>query len=269
MKSLYTMGAVLILAFLIIGPSAAQNGIDPEALIARILAVDSQQRNAIHDLILDAEYVEGEHKKDKGFVEKVKFEKKIYIKYEPDTTKFFEDYRAYYKDGKAKSEKDLRKQARERRKKKKKRKAHDISYAMLKPFYPDQRGAYEIDYLGVSSEEIENQVCHQFRVTSKVKDSEHINGNFFFEADGFHLVRVDCSPAKLVKKTMFKMKELKMSIVYRESPEGFWLPSRFDISGKGKAMFLIGVKFAGTEYYRNPIVNSGISDDVFEVRDGE
>ena len=29
-------------------------------------------------------------------------------------------------------------------------------------------------------------------------------------------------------------------------------------------MWIIGVKVKGTEYYRNPVVNSGIEDKVFE-----
>jgi hypothetical protein len=33
-------------------------------------------------------------------------------------------------------------------------------------------------------------------------------------------------------------------------------------------MFFIGVDFAGTEYYRNPEINTGINDSVFEAYDG-
>ena len=57
-----------------------------------------------------------------------------------------------------------------------------------------------------------------------------------------------------------------MSILFGPDENGFWFPRKFDVAGKGKAMFFIGVKFAGTEYYRNPILNSNI-DDKFEVKD--
>jgi hypothetical protein len=66
---------------------------------------------------------------------------------------------------------------------------------------------------------------------------------------------------------MFKLNELNMSLTYEPTIEGFWLPRQFEIVGKGKAALLIGVSFAGREYYRNPIVNSPIADSLFEVSD--
>jgi len=81
-------------------------------------------------------------------------------------------------------------------------------------------------------------------------------------------VKVDFSPARLVKKTFFKLKEMNMSIVYGPTEDGFWLPRQFEIEGKGKAMFFIGVKFSGVEYYRNPVINSGIDDQIFEEENG-
>ena len=94
-----------------------------------------------------------------------------------------------------------------------------------------------------------------------------INGDFYFEAGSFHLVRVDFSPAKLVKKAMFKLKELHMKLFYGLTPEGYWLPREFNIKGKGKAAFFFGVNISGRESYRNPIINSGIDDKIFEVID--
>ena len=68
---------------------------------------------------------------------------------------------------------------------------------------------------------------------------------------------------------MFKMKELKLSARFGLAGDSLWLPRQFDVQGKGKAMFFIGVKFAGTEHYRNPKINSGLADEMFEVNDGE
>ena len=268
--------AILSLAGLLLLPALTPavraqtqaSGIDPEVIIERVLAVEQQQRSEVSDVILDAEYVEGENK-DEGFVEKVRFDKRIYIKYLADTAWFHEEYLAYYKDGQLKSQKDLEKEARDRAEKKRKRKTRDISFPMLRPFYPESRDQYEISYIGIAVEKIAPFVCHQFRVASLVEDDEHIDGDFYVDAESFQLVRVDFSPAKLVKKTMFRMKELNMSIVYGPSPEGYWFPRQFDIEGKGKAAFFIGVKFAGTEYYSNPIVNSGIDDEIFEVNNGD
>lgn len=249
--------------------SAAQNqsGIDPEALIERILAVQAKQRSEVTDVAFDAEDVEGKKENDGRFNEEKRFVKKVYIRYLPDTAWYHEEYVEYYKDGELQLPDKRDKEAAKRSEKKEKRKTRDISYPILRPFYPDHRDQYVITYEGVAAEKINGYVCHHFSVRSKEKQSDCINGDFYFEAESFHLVRVDFSPAKLVKKTMFKLKQLQMSILYGPTRDGFWLPRQFDVEGKGKTAFFFGVKFAGTEYYRNPRINSGIKAEVFEVDD--
>lgn len=259
---------ILVLAFCAVGSGQPDEGIDPEALIERILLVDLAQRQNISDIVFDAEYIEGEEK-DGEFQEKVRFVKKIYIKYLPDTTLFFEDFLEYYKDGELKSEKDLLKETRDRKEKKQKRKIKNISFSMLEPFYDDYRPLYDIVYRGVVDDAVDGYVCHHFQVTALEEVDSLINGDFYFEPESFNLVRVDFSPARLVRKTMFRLKEMSMSIQYGPTRDGVWLPRQFDIEGKGKAMFFIGVKFAGTEYYRNPVVDGGIDDQIFEVTDGD
>ncbi|MFQ5453107.1 MAG: hypothetical protein ACE5D6_02850 [Candidatus Zixiibacteriota bacterium] len=249
----------------------AQNseGIDPNAIIERILAVDEEQRAKIKDITFDAEYIEGKKEDDGSFKEKEKFIKKIYLKYLADTVFYHEKYLEYYKEGKWQEQKKLDKEASKRIEKKKKRKRRDISYNMLKPFYTEQSTLYEIKYLGVAEENIEEYVCHHFKVAANEENDTLINGEYYFDAESFHLVRVDFSPAKLVKKTLFRLKEMRMSLIYGPTEDGFWLPRQFDIQGKGKAMFFIGVKFAGVEYYRNPVVNSNIGYEIFEVNNGK
>ena len=140
---------------------------------------------------------------------------------------------------------------------------------MIDPFLPENSDIYNVKYLGLDNEEVPGQVCHHFHVKAVNEDETLINGDYYFESNSFNMIKVDFSPAKLVKKTMFKMKNLNMSILLSPTPEGYWLPSRFDIEGKGKAMFFIGVNFSGTEYYRNPVINGGIDDSVFEVDNGK
>lgn len=245
-------------------PAPQVSGIDPEALIERILAVEAKQRSEIADIILDAENVQGKRESDGSLTEEKRFVKKIYMKYQPDTTWYQEKYLEYYKNGELQKPEERDKEAAEQIEKKRKRKTLDISYPVLSPFYPEQRGRYEITYEGVAADRIDEYVCHHFRVSSIEAESDYINGNYYFEAESFHLVKVDFSPAKLVRKTMFKLNRLNMSIRYRPTPEGWWLPRRFDVEGKGKAAFFIGVKFAATEYYGNPRVNTGIQAKVFE-----
>jgi len=265
----YTRTLIFLLALLAIGTacSAAQNGqgIDPQAIIEQILAVDSIQHANLHDLTMEAELLEGKMQ-DNGELEVNKrFIKEVYIKYLDDTALYHEEYKDYYEDGKEKSEDDLRKEAEERYKKKMERKGKDISYPILAPFYPEHRDEYDIRYEGVTDRMIEGYICHQFRVESKIEDDDHIDGDYYFEAESFHLVRCDFSPAKLVKKTMFKLSRLDMSLMYEPLNDDIWLPSRFSIVGKGKAALLFGVNFAGTEFYRNPKVNTGLPDSLFEA----
>ena len=56
------------------------------------------------------------------------------------------------------------------------------------------------------------------------------------------------------------MKELNLSILYKEFENNLWFPKKIEIVGKGKVMFIIGVKFTGTGYYSNPQINQDIED---------
>jgi hypothetical protein len=248
-------------------PAQRASGIDPDALIQQILNVQAKQRAAINDVILDAEYIEGDKENDGTLEEKKRFIKKIYVRYLPDTTWYHEDYLEYYKEGKLQEEKELAKQAREQAEKKQKRKTRNMAYPMLTPFEPHNQDQYVIAYQGVTEERIEGFVCHQFRVDAREKDPDRINGDYWFDAESFQLVRVDFSPAKLRKNIMFKLNRLSMTMTYAPTPDGYWLPRRFEIEGKGKAAFFFGTKFAATEYYSNPQINAGIQAEVFEVKD--
>lgn len=264
--ALWTFGIVLLLA----GFSYTQepvSGIDPEALIAQILKVNTEQQARLKDAVFDAEYVEGEAKEDGRFEEKLRFMKRISIKYFPDTAWFHEQYGQYYKDGKLQSDDDCRKAAKERLEKKRRRGAMDISYPMIRPFTPRHRGLYTITYQGIVSEKIDSYTCHKFTVAAIEPADSLINGDYYFESDGFHMVRVDFSPSKLVRRSMFKMNEMKMTLAFAPGGDDFWLPKQFRIQMRAKAMWVIGIKVSGTEEYRNARVNTGIDDKLFEVTD--
>jgi len=248
--------------------SQESGNIDPAAIIQRILSVEREQLDEIKDIIFEAEFVEGEFK-DNGFEEKVRFVKKIYLKFLPDTVLFHEDYLEYYKDGELQDDRDRKKEEVKRKEEKKKRKAYDISYSIYTPFYADQGEFYDIEYLGLAEEKVNDYVCHHFTVRAREEREGLIKGDYFFEAGSFNLVRVDFSPAKLVKKTMFKLSKLDMTLLNGPTPEGYWLPREFSIDGRGKSAFFFGVDFNGREYYRKPIINSGIDDKIFEVEEND
>jgi hypothetical protein len=243
-------------------------GIDPEALIAQILVTDAHQREDVKDVTFESQYIEGEET-EKGFKEKVRFNKKVHIKYFKDTAWYHEEYLEYYKEGELQSMKECAGAAKEKMEKKKRRKSKDISYNMLEPFYPAKRPLYDVTYSGVSDIKIDGRSCHHFVVRAKEPADSLINGDYYFESESFNLAKVDFTPAKLIKSVWFKMSKLDMSIQYSPVGDGWWLPSQFSIEGKGKATLFIGVTFGGTEYFRNPVINAGLNDELFKVSNGE
>jgi hypothetical protein len=170
---------ILLLAVLTLPPEsgiATQESlnIDPAAIIQRILAVEREQRDEIKDIIFETEYIEGEYKDD-VFKEKVRILKRTYLKYLPDTVLFHEDYLEYYKDGVLQDNKELRKEEAKRKEEKKKRNSYDISYSMYTPFHPDRRELYDIEYLGLAEEKVDDYVCHHFTVRAREEEEGLIN----------------------------------------------------------------------------------------------
>ena len=239
-------------------------GVDPGALIEQILATDGHQREAVRDVTFESQYIEGEETK-KGFEEKARFNKRVQIKYLKDTAWYHEEYLEYYKEGELQSMKECAEAGKEKLAKKKRRKSKDISYNMVEPFYAAKRPLYEITYKGIAEDKIDGRSCHHFVVKAKEPDEKLVNGDYYFEGETFHLAKVDFSPSKMMHTIWFNFSKLNMSISYSPTADGWWLPSQFFIEGKAKATLFIGVKFGGTEYFRNPVVNSGLDDKLFEV----
>ena len=236
--------------------SQQQTAIDADAIIQKVVEVEARQRAEIRDVIFDAEYIELEKDDNGEMKEKMRLEKTVTLKYVNDSVLYDETFNAYYKKGELMSEDELATIARERTERKKKRGSRDISYSILSPFYDQNKQDYSITYLGVHDSTISDYLCHKFKVESLTEDKKAINGEYYFDADSFHLVKVDFAPAKKGGNFFFKMKKLEMSMMFAPDSDGYWFPTRFDITGQGKAMFFIGVSWAGTEYFRNPRVNT-------------
>ena len=129
LKMVPGLAVLLVLVFSSV-VSGQSNGIDPEAIIERILSVESQMRESLKDVVFDAEYISGKTEDDGTFKEKTRFEKKVYLKFFEDTTWYYEEYLSYFKEGEQQSDDDLRKEAEDLIKKKKKRKGRDISHVV-------------------------------------------------------------------------------------------------------------------------------------------
>jgi len=241
-----------------------ETALEPDALIQKILTVEAKQRSEIQTVSFDAEYVEKESNRQGGYDERVRLEKKIRIKYLPDTVWYNEEYVRYFKNGEARPAEECDEIAAERKDKKKRRGSRDISYPILTPFKPESRGGYNIAYQGVDGSTVANYICHHFKVTSTTHDEDKIDGNYYFDAASFQLILVTFSPSKLSGNIMFKLDKLEMAMSYAPTADGHWLPQQFDINGKGKAAFFIDVDWSGTEYFHNPQVNTAMGDDIFK-----
>lgn len=256
-SKILTVSLTVIVALLVsTGFSQEESAIDSDAIIQKVVEVEARQKAELNSVIFDAEYIEMEKDENGGLKEKVRLEKTVTLKYTNDSVTYDEKFNAYYKNGVLMSEQDLVKIAREKTDKKKKRGSRDISYAILSPFYEENRQDYSIAYLGVQDSSVNAFLCHKFRVESLTKNDKAINGDYYFDADSFQLVKVNFTPARKGGNLFFKMKKLEMSMICAPNSDGYWFPTRFDIAGQGKAMFFIGVSWAGTEYFRNPRVNT-------------
>lgn len=260
---------LIILGLLIAAFTVAAQTESPDQLIEKIVQADKQHRDKLKDVVLLSEYIKGEEKDDGTFEEKIRFKKRISIKYLADTALMHEEYLSCIKDGKQLSEKDCLKAAEEDQEKKKRRSTPNISFPMVKPFYPERRALFTIAYKGVAGERVDNYLCHHFQVTAKEPSDTLLNGDFFFDTESLHLVRVTFSPSQLVNRTMFKMSKMNMALNYLPTPEGFWIPTEFSFVMKAKAMWIISVPTSATETYSDPIINGGLPDSLFEVKDDE
>lgn len=245
--------------FFLVYTVLAQSDSEANQIIVQILKVEQLQMDIVKNVMFDVVFIEGENK-DGTFVEKVRIEKTIYIKYKTDTAFLVEEFSAFYKNSVKQSDEKLQSFAEDRKVKKHNLTNYDISSSMLKPFYPQTKNFYTIEYLGIANDTIEGYICHSFKVKANNEDDQLLNGSYYFDTESFQLVRVDFSPAKMAKKGTFKMKKLNLSIIYKEYKNNLWFPKKIKIVGEGKVMFFIGVKFAGTGYFSNPMINQDIED---------
>ena len=259
---------IILILFAFVSSGMSQQ-LDKMQLVKKILEVEKTQKALVQDLTLDALFIEGKKEKDGRIKEKTRFMKKVFLKFLPDTTLMHEEYLEYLKKGKPQKEKDMLKEVTDRTEKKKKRKAKDISYSMYIPFYPENETIYDYELTGVHPELIEGHVCYALKLNALEETDSLINGTYYIDTTTFSFVRIDFAPAKLVKKMMFKLYKLNMTILFDKTEGGLNYPKQFTIDGKGKAALFIGVNFYVTEKYSNPVFNSGLDDKIFEVQDGK
>jgi len=245
----YIIGVVVLG---MVGLLNAEPIMDENDLINRMVSRYDEMWNDVEIVEYDAELLEGSLDDSGALKVEDRFLKQVVVTVLPDTTLLDEKYIAYYKDGELQDEDRLRKEAGKRIERREKSESRGISWPILTPFFPDQREYYEFIYRGVSDSLVSGFLCHVIDVRSLKEHDQRIHGTYYIDTKSLHPVRLDFRPSKLGGGTMFKLKQLDMTVWSAPVEDDLWLPTRFDITGKGRAALLVGVSFAGREYYRNP-----------------
>lgn len=263
-----------LLIFLILAVSAVaatQDSAKLTQIIDRVLAIDRAQNEFIKDITFDVASYEKSVGSDGKVKETKKYLKRVYMKrLEGGKYGYHEDYLDYYIDGVRQDSKDLDKMAQEKAEKKKKRGGKDIAFDMFAPLKPENSSLYIVTYEEISPKAVDGVTCYLVRAAADSTSAPEgvldtlVNCLYYIDTASYHIVLAEFAPAKLVSKFMFKMSTLDMSINYEPYSDSLWLPYRFHIRGKAKAMYFMGINFEGEEDYTNPVINADISDSLFQ-----
>jgi len=260
----------ILMAFLITlgiaGSIEAKGKITVGMLIDSVLAARQRQVDAVEDMTFDAVFYERRTDKDGNISEEKRYDKRIFVKQMNDTFYIHQQYRTLYLDGVRQPRELLVAEVDKKQEDRKKRGGRDFTYDLTIPLQMLYTGMYDVSYIGIDKEKIEGYTCYKLHAEAREENDTLINCMYYIDTESYNLVRVVFSPAKLASKFMFKLKELYMRINYQKYDSSIWIPRRFELLGKGKAAFFVGIYFQSEETYTNPVVNSGLDDSIFENR---
>jgi hypothetical protein len=247
-------------------PSFGQSGEGAklDSIVNRVIAVRDAEIAAINNLTLDAVSYEKREDGDGNVKETKKYIKKVHLK-KVDGGKYTyrEEYSGYFINGVRQDDKQLPKVAEERADRKKKRGGKDISFDIVSVLRPDMKKYYIVKFEGIAEKPVNGFECFKVRavadsgnVPDAIRDTL-VNILYYVDIVSYHVVKAEFAPANLISKFMFKMNTLDMSLEYEPYDETIWLPARFHIKGRAKAMYIMGIYFEGEEDYSNAVVNGG------------
>ncbi|MEW5923617.1 MAG: hypothetical protein AB1746_06485 [Candidatus Zixiibacteriota bacterium] len=263
------MRKVLLLIIVLLGFSGgaqAEEKMTVGSLIDSVLAARQRQLDAVSDMTFDAIFYERRTDKEGNITEEKRYDKKIYVKKIDDTFHIHQKYIALYLDGVRQDREALVAEVDKKQEERAKRGGRDFTYDLTIPLQMLYTGMYDVSYKGMTKEKVDGYICYMLRADAREDNDTLINCLYYVDTAGFNLVKVDFSPAHLTNKLMFKLKELNMTIHYKPYNTDIWIPDHFELQGRGKAAFFIGVYFQSEETYTNPVINSGLDDALFEER---
>lgn len=261
-----TVYIFLAMLFMLSRALSASDIIPLDELLDSVLAVKQIQEQSIDNMVIDAVFFERKLSGKGKVKEEKKYEKIIYLEKINDSLTQVDRYLACYKDGERLDDKKAEKEFAKKKEEKIKRKNRDLAFDMTIPMQPSHRKLYDIYYDSMSLQKIDNYDCLVVNAVAKEKTDSLIDCTYYFDKNSFHMVKVDFKPSKLVKKMMFKLNSLDMSLEYRPFNHEIWVPARFYIKGKGKAALFVGVHFESEEIYSNHKVNTTIDREINNLK---
>ncbi len=252
----------LLLLFALCGSLTASDIIPLDELIDSVLAVTQAQKENINNMMIDAVFYERKLDGKGKIKEEKKYEKIIYLEKINDSLTQVEKYLTCYKDGDKIDEEKAAKEFAKKKEEKEKRKNRDLTYDMTIPLQSTHRALYDIYYDSIPERSVSNFDCLVVRAVAVEKTDSLINCTYYIDKNSYNPVKVDFSPSKLVKKMMFKLNSLDMSLEYRPLDHEIWVPVRFYIRGRGKAALFVGVNFESEEIYSKHKVNVTVNGEL-------
>lgn len=250
---------VSVLAVVLMAGVACAQDATADEIVQGAYERDSAMHAAISDLTMTAESYsrklsgDGEVKEEKKFLKTYYFMRPL----------FKVDFHEYILDGVKQDEKKLDEQIKEAKERRKKGRTRDATIDPLKLFYPDARGDYTFELIGV--EQKEGVSCYHIIADCQLEDDKLLEGEFWFTTEGFNPVHAEFHPAKMPSA----IKRLNMKRTYAKAVDGWWLPKYFYLRGNGKVMIFIKFNFEVEEYYADYKINSGLDDSFFKEAEDE
>jgi len=214
-----------------------------DALIDSVLAAREIQDRAITDITLDSRLIEKRTDSDGNPKEIKEYDKEIFIKKIDDSLHIYEQYLSYTKNGEPQPGDKLVEENKKKKEEKAKRGSQDLTYDLFKPFRPEHRPLYNFQFSDDSIEQVNGYYCFVIRALPREESDSLIDATYYIDSETFQPVRVEFTPARLVKQLMFKLKSFRMSMTYQPYNDSIWLPEKFTLHGEGKAALLFNVFF--------------------------
>jgi hypothetical protein len=247
----------LFLVFLSTSSFGNENG---DLIIRQIKQSYAKQAERLHDLTVEAEVIKGEPEDES---DNTHIFKTIYLKYLPDTTLVHQQFTRIVKNGEELTGEKLEKAIEDELEEARKRKGQGLQAPMLRPFTPRGDSLYTLHYVGLGVDPESNRDCYLVRATPTKDEKQLIRGLFFFDTTSLLVQRIEFSPAKMPSNLAFRLTKLDLTLTYEPSGDSIAIPEHIEIFGKAKAAFLFGITIRITEYYRNAVINSELSDSLF------